>query len=137
MNKFSSHSFLQICVVFLLVSVQLETFAKTANLIDIYRPEVFEIAVLKNRKPVIVYYSKGSCTLCARLQMKLEKMAKENSESFYLARVDLDALPELQEAYGIKSIPTTRAFYKGRMIEEVKGLKWISMSELADKVLRI
>lgn len=69
--------------------------------------------------------------------MKLEKMAKENSESFYLARVDLDALPELQEAYGIKSIPTTRAFYKGRMIEEVKGLKWISMSELADKVLRI
>lgn len=64
-------------------------------------------------------------------------MASDNTESFYLARVDLDKLPQLERMYGIKSIPTTRAYYNGRMIEEVRGPKWVSMSQLADRVLRI
>jgi len=135
MKNFSKLSLL--VVVFLSVFIQLETSAKTINIIDIYRREVFEIAVLRNRKPVIVYYSRGSCTLCSRLQTKLETMAKKNSESYYLARVDLDKLPELAEEYGITKVPTTRAFYKGQQIDEVKGPKWISMSELTDNVLLI
>jgi len=35
-----------------------EVAGKTRNLIDIYRKEVFDIAVLRNRKPVLVYFSK-------------------------------------------------------------------------------
>jgi hypothetical protein len=35
-----------------------EASGKTLNLIDIYRKEVFDIAVLRNRKPVLVYFSR-------------------------------------------------------------------------------
>ena len=48
-----------LCVLFLSLAIRLETSAKTLNIIDVYRKEVFEIAVLKNRKPVIVYFSRG------------------------------------------------------------------------------
>lgn len=31
--------------------------AKSKNIIDIYNPMVFDIAVLRNRKPVIVFFA--------------------------------------------------------------------------------
>lgn len=48
-----------VAVVLLLVTVQgpQVTEAKSKNIIDIYSPAVFNIAVLRNRKPVIVFFS--------------------------------------------------------------------------------
>jgi len=71
------------------------------------------------------------------LQNKLEDIAAQNSEKMYLARVDLDKLPELKEEFAISSIPTTMAFYKGEWLGEVKGPKWISIRELSDEILAI
>jgi thioredoxin-like negative regulator of GroEL len=79
----------------------------------------------------------SSCTLCSRLQTKLEDLAKKNSDSMYLARVDLDKLPELKEEFGITAVPTTQAFYKGEVMGEVKGPKWVSIRELTDQLLAV
>jgi len=54
----------------------------------------------------------------------------------YLATVDLDKLPKLKDAFQINSIPTTRGFYRGQMIGEVRGPKKLSIQDLAEKTLQ-
>lgn len=46
-----------VVVLLLIVQGPLVTEAKSKNIIDVYSPAVFNIAVLRNRKPVIVFFS--------------------------------------------------------------------------------
>jgi len=112
--------------------------AKSKNLIDIYSPAVFDIAVLRNRKPVIVFFASSKCILCSRMLSKLEKKAQdEYSEDLYLAKVDMDRFPDLMETLGVSQTPTVRAYNKGIITDEVKGLKMPVIIEMFERIAKV
>ncbi|CAL8110840.1 unnamed protein product [Orchesella dallaii] len=91
------------------------------NIVDISRMGVFTAAVLRNQKPVVVYFTKTSCHQCRNILKDLEDIARANDEDMYLARVDLDEYPTLRNEFGIINIPTTRTYFNGKLLREVRG----------------
>lgn len=73
--------------------------------------------------------------ICAKLQRDLEDLARQNQETMNLAIVDLEKKPEFKEMYGITRIPTTRAYFKGDVEDQVQGPGWTSISKMVERVL--
>jgi thioredoxin-like negative regulator of GroEL len=53
-----------------------------------------------------------------------------------LAFVDFDKKPELKEVFGIKRLPTTRTFIKGKMIDEIQIPVWPAVEIAIEKLLK-
>ncbi|ODM89314.1 Thioredoxin-1 [Orchesella cincta] len=112
--------------------------SKTKNIIDVYSPPVFDIAVLRNQKPVIVFFASKQCILCERMLSKIEALAQdEYSEDLYLARADVDRFPDLMERLGVSKTPTVRAYVKGVMTEEVRGLKMLEIYDMLERAAKV
>ncbi|CAL8133663.1 unnamed protein product [Orchesella dallaii] len=112
--------------------------AKSKNIIDVYSPPVFDIAVLRNQKPVIVFFASKQCVICERMLTKLEDKAQdEYSEDLYLARFDVDKFPDLVEALGVSKTPTVRSYMKGVMTDEVRGLKLTSIYDMMERAAKV
>jgi thioredoxin-like negative regulator of GroEL len=67
----------------------------------------------------------------------LEKMVKRKSESVYLAKVDLDKVPEFKLQHAIETIPTTMSYYKGDVMDFVEGLNWGPIVKLVNDAARM
>jgi putative thioredoxin len=61
------------------------------------------------------------CGPCRSLTPLLEKLAQEANGSFRLAKVDVDANPNLALRYGVRSIPNVKAFRDGEVVDEFLG----------------
>ena len=62
-------------------------------------------ALLNNNASVFVDFYADWCGPCKMLGPVVEQVAKENTDVQF-AKVNIDALPEIAERYGIMSIPT-------------------------------
>lgn len=83
---------------------------------------------------MLIYRSCGG-GLCARLQQDLEDLALQNQETMNLAIVDLEKKPEFKEMYGISRIPTTRAYFKGNIEDQVQGPGLERITKMVERVL--
>jgi thioredoxin 1 len=94
----------------------------------------FDTEVLQSETPVIVDFWAEWCGPCRAVSPILEQIAEERADEVRVVKVNIDEEPELQQRYGILSIPTILLFTGGeptaaaigaqpkRMLERSLGL---------------
>ncbi|MGD0709405.1 MAG: thioredoxin [Anaerolineaceae bacterium] len=83
----------------------------------------FEVLAYSQNRPVVVDFWAEWCRPCKVLTPMLERLAGETQGSFRLARLDVEANPNLALQYGVHSIPTIKAFSQGQAVGELVGLQ--------------
>ena len=71
--------------------------------------------------PVVLDLWADWCGPCKLLSPILEKMAEADGGTWVLAKVDVDAEPEISAAFQVQSIPTVIAFIKGQPLPLFQG----------------
>lgn len=84
--------------------------------------KTFKKEVLQSDLPVLVDFNASWCPPCQALHPILEDLADE-TDSFKIATVDIDAEPELAAAYGVSTIPCLVAFRDGEEFDRRTGLQ--------------
>jgi len=83
----------------------------------------YEVVAYSQNTPVLVDFWAEWCQPCKVLTPILEELAREAKGAFRLARADADKNPNLAMRYGVRSIPTIKAFRQGQVVGEFVGLQ--------------
>ena len=82
----------------------------------------YQVVAYSANTPVIVDFWATWCKPCKELSPLLERLARQAGGAFRLARVDVDRNPNLAILYGVRSIPTVKAFSGGQVVGEFVGM---------------
>lgn len=92
-------------------------FVKDVTLADFQE----EVLVRSRDVTVLVDFWAEWCGPCKTLSPLLERMTDEGAGAFELAKVDVDANPELSAQYLVQSIPTVVAIKNGKEVNRFSG----------------
>ncbi|WP_299025368.1 tetratricopeptide repeat protein [uncultured Thermanaerothrix sp.] len=82
----------------------------------------YEVLAYSQNVPVVVDFWAEWCRPCRDLKILLMRLADEAQGRFRLARVNVDENPNLALRYGVRSLPTVKAFVNGQVVAEFVGL---------------
>src|SRR4051812_12734877 len=83
----------------------------------------FDSAIASANVPVVVDFWAPWCGPCHMVAPELEKVARAAAGRYLVLKVNTDAVPELGERFGIRSIPTMAVFRSGREIGRTSGAR--------------
>jgi len=83
----------------------------------------YEVISFSQNTPVVAAFWAAWRQPAQELSALLERLAREAQGTFRLARVDADRNPNLTVRYGVRSLPTVKAFTQGQVVAEFVGLQ--------------
>ena len=83
----------------------------------------FEEKVKKSDKPVLVDFWAVWCGPCRMQNPILEELDKELGDKGVIAKMDVDANPQVPGSFGVMSIPTMMLFHKGQVVQQWIGVQ--------------
>ncbi|HEY0496223.1 MAG TPA: thioredoxin [Kutzneria sp.] len=83
----------------------------------------FDQDVLKSEKPVLVDFWATWCGPCKMVAPVLEEIAGEHADKLTVAKLDIDANPDIARKYQIMSVPTMMLFQGGEPVKQIVGAK--------------
>lgn len=100
----------------------------------------FEAEVVQRsfQVPVVVDLWATWCQPCKQLSPVLEKLAEEGNGSWVLAKVDVDAEPNIAAAFQVQSIPSVIALVKGQPVPLFQGaLPEAQVRQFMDELVKV
>lgn len=85
--------------------------------------ENFTQEVLQASTPVLLDFWAPWCGPCRMLAPLIDQLAEELEDSAKVAKIDVDAQPELASLFGVVSIPTLIVMQDGKVVDQSVGLK--------------
>lgn len=96
--------------------------AASALVIDVTDATFVEEVVQRSSTvPVVLDFWAEWCQPCKQLSPTLERLAVEYAGAFLLVKVDVDANPQLSQAFQVQSIPSVYAVLKGQPVPLFQG----------------
>ena len=91
--------------------------------VDVASAPAFDALVAQSPLPILVDFWAPWCGPCHMMAPEVEKLARETSGTALIVKVDTDAVPELGERFGIRSIPTVAVFKNGQVVARESGAR--------------
>ena len=91
--------------------------------IEVPSATAFDALVNGSKLPVVVDFWAPWCGPCRMVAPELGKVAAANKGRWAVVKVNTEALPELGERFGIRSIPTMAVFEGGREVARTAGAR--------------
>jgi putative thioredoxin len=82
----------------------------------------YEVIAYSKNIPVLVDFWAAWCHPCKILTPLLERLTIEAQGGFRLARLDVEANPNIALQFGVRSLPTVKAFSNGVVVAEFTGI---------------
>jgi putative thioredoxin len=99
---------------------------------------VAQVVQVSTNVPVVVDFWAEWCEPCKQLSPLLERLAVEYAGRFLLAKVDVDASPQLAQAFQVQSIPSVFAVLKGQPVPLFQGAQpEAQIRQVLEEVLRV
>lgn len=95
----------------------------TAAPLEIQTTADFDRLIAESAIPIVVDYWAPWCGPCRMVAPELAKVAARAQGKFLIVKVNTDALSDLGERFGIRSIPTMAVFAGGREVTRTSGAR--------------
>ncbi len=98
--------------------------------------ETFDAEVLKSGVPVLVDFWAPWCGPCRAIGPSIDQLSQEYGGKAKVVKLNVDDEPEIEERYGVKSIPTLIFFKNGEVADTIIGaLPKIKYKEKLDELI--
>jgi thioredoxin 1 len=97
----------------------LESMATVTELSD----STFDETVRSADRPVLVDFTAAWCGPCKQIAPILEEIASEQADKLQVAKIDVDANPEMVRRYEVMSMPTLILFKDGEPERRLVGAR--------------
>jgi thioredoxin 2 len=91
--------------------------------VDVASAPAFDALVAQSPLPILVDFWAPWCGPCHMMAPEVEKLARQTAGTALIVKVDTDAVPELGERFGIRSIPTVAVFKNGQVVARESGAR--------------
>ena len=83
--------------------------------------DTFDRYVKDSTLPVLVDFWAEWCAPCRVVAPSVERLAAEYTGRLRVAKLDIDAEPEIAQRFDIRAVPSLLIFKHGEVIDEIRG----------------